>query len=179
MGSGCDIWGMETAAIDLELEKREILRRYRGLLRAAVHSRTAADRRAIRKAFDLALEAHKDMRRKSGEPYIYHPIGVARIVAEEMGLDTTSIVCALLHDTVEDTYMTLEDVGSLFGERERNIVDGLTKMSGVFEPGTSAQAENFRKMLLTLSNDVRVIQIRKSTRLNSSHEIPSRMPSSA
>jgi GTP pyrophosphokinase len=157
---------METAAIDLELEKREILRRYRGLLRAAVHSRTAADRRAIRKAFDLALEAHKDMRRKSGEPYIYHPIGVARIVAEEMGLDTTSIVCALLHDTVEDTYMTLEDVGSLFGERERNIVDGLTKMSGVFEPGTSAQAENFRKMLLTLSNDVRVILIKIADRLD-------------
>jgi GTP pyrophosphokinase len=157
---------METAAIDLELEKREILRRYRGLLRAAVHSRTAADRRAIRKAFDLALEAHKDMRRKSGEPYIYHPIGVARIVAEEMGLDTTSIVCALLHDTDEDTYMTLEDVGSLFGERERNIVDGLTKMSGVFEPGTSAQAENFRKMLLTLSNDVRVILIKIADRLD-------------
>ena len=166
MGSGCDIWGMETAAIDLELEKREILRRYRGLLRAAVHSRTAADRRAIRKAFDLALEAHKDMRRKSGEPYIYHPIGVARIVAEEMGLDTTSIVCALLHDTDEDTYMTLEDVGSLYGERERNIVDGLTKMSGVFEPGTSAQAENFRKMLLTLSNDVRVILIKIADRLD-------------
>jgi GTP pyrophosphokinase len=157
---------METAAIDLELEKREILRRYRGLLRAAVHSRTAADRRAIRKAFDLALEAHKDMRRKSGEPYIYHPIGVARIVAEEMGLDTTSIVCALLHDTDEDTYMTLEDVGSLYGERERNIVDGLTKMSGVFEPGTSAQAENFRKMLLTLSNDVRVILIKIADRLD-------------
>jgi len=157
---------METAAIDVELEKREILRRYRGLLRAAVHSRAAADRRAIRKAFDLALEAHKDMRRKSGKPYIYHPIGVARIVAEEMGLDTTSIVCALLHDTVEDTYMTLEDVGNLFGERERNIVDGLTKMSGVFEPGTSAQAENFRKMLLTLSNDVRVILIKIADRLD-------------
>lgn len=157
---------MEAAAIDLELEKNEILRRYRGLLRAAVHSRSAADRRAIRKAFDLALEAHKDMRRKSGEPYIYHPIGVARIVAEEMGLDTTSIVCALLHDTVEDTYMTLDDVGNLFGERERNIVDGLTKMSGVFEPGTSAQAENFRKMLLTLSNDVRVILIKIADRLD-------------
>lgn len=131
-----------------------------------MHSRSTADRRAIRKAFDLALEAHKDMRRKSGEPYIYHPIGVARIVAEEMGLDTTSIVCALLHDTVEDTYMTLEDVGNLFGERERNIVDGLTKMSGVFEPGTSAQAENFRKMLLTLSNDVRVILIKIADRLD-------------
>ena len=151
---------------DLEAEKKEILRRYRGLLRAAVHSRSAADRRKIRKAFDIALEAHKDMRRKSGEPYIYHPISVARVVAEEIGLDTTSIVCALLHDTVEDTYITLEDVEQLFGIKERHIVDGLTKMSGVFEPGTSAQAENFRKMLLTLSDDVRVILIKIADRLD-------------
>mgnify|MGYP000120823867 CR=1 FL=1 len=150
----------------LEAEKQEILRRYRGLLRAAVHSKDRASRRKIRKAFDIALDAHKDMRRKSGEPYIYHPISVARVVAEEMGLDTTSIVCALLHDTVEDTYMTLEDVEQLFGKQEREIVDGLTKMSGVFEPGTSAQAENFRKMLLTLSDDVRVILIKCADRLD-------------
>ena len=151
---------------ELEAEKQEILRRYRGLLRAAVHSKDRASRRKIRKAFDIALDAHKDMRRKSGEPYIYHPISVARVVAEEMGLDTTSIVCALLHDTVEDTYMTLEDVEQLFGRKEREIVDGLTKMSGVFEPGTSAQAENFRKMLLTLSDDVRVILIKIADRLD-------------
>lgn len=150
----------------LEAEKQEILRRYRGLLRAAVHSKDRASRRKIRKAFDIALDAHKDMRRKSGEPYIYHPISVARVVAEEMGLDTTSIVCALLHDTVEDTYMTLDDVEQLFGKKEREIVDGLTKMSGVFEPGTSAQAENFRKMLLTLSDDVRVILIKCADRLD-------------
>lgn len=151
---------------DLEAEKREILRRYRGLLRAATHSKDRASRKSIRKAFDIALEAHKDMRRKSGEPYIYHPISVARVVAEEMGLDTTSIVCALLHDTVEDTYLTLDDVQNLFGRKERNIVDGLTKMAGVFEPGTSAQAENFRKMLLTMSDDVRVILIKIADRLD-------------
>ena len=157
---------MTTPPIDLEAEKQEILRRYRGLLRAAKLSKSRADRRAIRKAFDISLEAHKDMRRKSGEPYIYHPISVARVVAEEMGLDTTSIVCALLHDTVEDTYLTLDDVEQLFGKREREIVDGLTKMSGVFDPGTSAQAENFRKMLLTLSDDVRVILIKLADRLD-------------
>ena len=157
---------MSTPSIDIEAEKKEILRRYRGLLRAAVHSKSTSDRRAIRKAFDIALDAHKDMRRKSGEPYIYHPISVARVVAEELSLDTTAIVCALLHDTVEDTYLTLEDVEQLFGKRERNIVDGLTKMSGVFDPGTSAQAENFRKMLLTLSDDVRVILIKLADRLD-------------
>ena len=152
--------------IDLEEEKKEILRRYRGLLRAAKNSKSREDRKAIRKAFDLALEVHSDQRRKSGEPYIYHPISVARIVAGELGLDTTSIVCALLHDTVEDTTLTLEDVEKEFGSKEKNIVDGLTKMSGVFEPGTSAQAENFRKMLLTLSNDVRVILIKLADRLD-------------
>ena len=157
---------MTTPPIDLEAEKQEILRRYRGLLRAAKLSKSRVDRRAIRKAFDISLEAHKDMRRKSGEPYIYHPISVARVVAEEMGLDTTSIVCALLHDTVEDTYLTLDDVEQLFGKRERDIVDGLTKMSGVFDPGTSAQAENFRKMLLTLSDDARVILIKLADRLD-------------
>ena len=152
--------------IDLEEEKKEILRRYRSLLRAAKNSKSREDRKAIRKAFDLALELHSDQRRKSGEPYIYHPISVARIVAGELGLDTTSIVCALLHDTVEDTSLTLEDVEKEFGSKEKNIVDGLTKMSGVFEPGTSAQAENFRKMLLTLSNDVRVILIKLADRLD-------------
>lgn len=151
---------------DLEEEKKEILRRYRGLLRAAKNSKSREDRKAIRKAFDLALDLHSDQRRKSGEPYIYHPISVARVVAGELGLDTTSIVCALLHDTVEDTSLTLDDVEENFGIKERNIVDGLTKMSGVFEPGTSAQAENFRKMLLTLSNDVRVILIKLADRLD-------------
>ena len=153
-------------AIDEEEEKREILRRYRGLLRAAERSKSSADRKRIRKAFDLALEAHKHMRRKSGEPYIYHPIAVARICAEELGLDTTSVVCALLHDTVEDTDISLDDIGTLFGEKERMIIDGLTKISGVFDHATSAQAENFRKMLLTLSDDIRVILIKLADRLH-------------
>ncbi|MEM7297499.1 MAG: HD domain-containing protein, partial [Bacteroidota bacterium] len=152
--------------VDLEAEKKEILSRYRGLLRSSSRSHTAAEKKRIRKAFDVALEAHKDMRRKSGEPYIYHPIAVARIVAQELGLDTTSIVCALLHDTVEDTYITLEDVENLFGKKERQIIDGLTKISGVFDHSTSAQAENFRKMLLTLSDDIRVILIKLADRLH-------------
>jgi len=152
--------------INPEEESKEILKRYRGLLRAANNSKSREDRKKIRKAFDLALEFHSEQRRKSGEPYIYHPISVAKVVAGELGLDTTSIVCALLHDTVEDTKLTLEEVENLFGKKERDIVDGLTKMSGVFEPGTSAQAENFRKMLLTLSSDVRVILIKLADRLD-------------
>ena len=152
--------------INPEEESKEILRRYRGLLRAAKNSKSREDRKKIRQAFDLALELHSKQRRKSGEPYIYHPISVAKVVAGELGLDTTSIVCALLHDTVEDTHLDLKEVGKLFGEKEMEIVDGLTKMSGVLEPGTSAQAENFRKMLLTLSSDVRVILIKLADRLD-------------
>ncbi len=100
--------------IDLEEEKREILRRYRSLLRVCNRSKTRSERAKIRKAFEVSVEAHKDMRRKSGEPYIYHPLAVAKIAAEELGLDTLAIVCALLHDTVEDTYITLEDIQNLF-----------------------------------------------------------------
>ncbi|MEY3397679.1 MAG: hypothetical protein RL220_273 [Bacteroidota bacterium] len=157
----------QTHTIDTEAEKREILGRYRGLLRACHRSRSRQDRARIRKAFDLALEAHKDMRRKSGEPYIYHPIAVARIAGEELSLDTTSIVCALLHDTVEDTDITLDDIQNLFGVKERVIIDGLTKISGVSDyTNSSDQAENFRKMLLTLSDDVRVILIKMADRLH-------------
>lgn len=158
---------MQKTEIDLEEEKREILRRYRALLRVCHRSKTRADKLRIRKAFEITLDAHKDMRRKSGEPYIYHPIAVAKIAAEELGLDTLSIVCALLHDTVEDTYITLDDIESLFGKKERVIIDGLTKISGVFDQQTtSQQAENFRKMLLTLSDDVRVILIKLADRLH-------------
>ena len=153
--------------IDLEEERREILRRYRGLLRVCHRSKSRADRARIRKAFEVAAEAHKDMRRKSGEPYIYHPLAVAKIAAEEIGLDTTSIVCALLHDTVEDTDITLDDVQNLFGKKERTIIDGLTKISGISDYGNSSdQAENFRKMLLTLSDDVRVILVKLADRLH-------------
>ena len=118
-------------AIDLEAEKKELLRQYRKLLRAAEHSKSHKDKKDIRKAFDIALEAHANVRRKSGEPYIFHPIAVAQICASELGLDTVSIVCALLHDTVEDTNVTLEDVDREFGEKERIIIDGLTKISGI------------------------------------------------
>tara|TARA_B100000768_G_scaffold83494_1_gene78995 strand:- start:13509 stop:15734 length:2226 start_codon:yes stop_codon:yes gene_type:complete len=151
---------------ELEEEKKEILRRYRGLLRSASKSISTSDKKTIRKAFDIALEAHSDMRRKSGEPYIYHPLAVARIVADEMGLDTVSIACALLHDTVEDTYITLEDIENVFDTKTKDIIDGLTKISGVFDHSTSAQAENFRKMLLTLSDDIRVILIKLADRLH-------------
>ena len=155
-----------TLVIDLEAEKQEILKRYRALLRACKPTMQRGDKKEIRKAFDMALESHKDMRRKSGEPYIYHPIAVAQIAAEEIGLGTTSIVCALLHDVVEDTDMTLDDIEREFGKKIAKIIDGLTKISGVFDNNSSLQAENFRKMLLTLADDVRVILIKLADRLH-------------
>lgn len=152
--------------IDLEAEKKEILKRYRALLRACKPTMQKGDKRMIRLAFDMALESHQDMRRKSGEPYIYHPIAVAQIAAEEIGLGTTSIVCALLHDVVEDTDITLEDIEREFGKKVTKIIDGLTKIAGVFDYNSSLQAENFRKMLLTLADDVRVILIKLADRLH-------------
>ncbi|MGN6396126.1 MAG: RelA/SpoT family protein [Mucilaginibacter sp.] len=157
---------MKELVIDVEAEKNEILKRYRALLRASKSTLQKGDKRMIRKAFEMALESHKDMRRKSGEPYIYHPIAVAQIAAEEIGLGTTSIVCALLHDVVEDTDMTLEDIEREFGKKVAMIIDGLTKISGVFDTNSSLQAENFRKMLLTLADDVRVILIKLADRLH-------------
>ncbi|MBK7887778.1 MAG: bifunctional (p)ppGpp synthetase/guanosine-3',5'-bis(diphosphate) 3'-pyrophosphohydrolase [Bacteroidetes bacterium] len=152
--------------LDPEGEKKEILKRYKALLKACKPNVDKSERKLIRKAFDLSLEAHKDMRRKSGEPYIFHPIAVAMIVAEEIGLGELSIVCALLHDVVEDTQYTLEDIERLFNKKVAGIVDGLTKISGVFDHTSSLQAENFRKMLLTLSDDVRVILIKIADRLH-------------
>lgn len=164
------------AAIDLEAEKKEILKAYRHLLRSTKRHQAKGDLQLIRKAFDVALEAHKDMRRKSGEPYIYHPLAVAEIVTSEIGLGAKSIVCALLHDVVEDTHITLDDVKNMFGERVATIVDGLTKISGVFDhtsATSSMQAENFRKMLLTLSSDVRVILIKLADRLHNMRTLDS------
>lgn len=155
-----------TLVIDIEAEKQEILKRYRALLRASKSTLQKGDKKEIRKAFEMALDSHKDMRRKSGEPYIYHPIAVAQIAAEEIGLGTTSIVCALLHDVVEDTDITLEDIEREFGKKSAKIIDGLTKISGVFDYNSSLQAENFRKMLLTLADDVRVILIKLADRLH-------------
>ena len=157
---------MKELVIDLEVEKTEILKRYRALLRACKSTLEKGDKRMIRKAFDMALESHAAMRRKSGEPYIYHPIAVAQIAAEEIGLGTTSIVCALLHDVVEDTDVTLDDIEREFGKKVAKIIDGLTKISGVFDTNSSLQAENFRKMLLTLADDVRVIVIKLADRLH-------------
>lgn len=157
---------MKELVIDLEAEKKEILKRYRALLRACRSTMQKGDKRMIRLAFNMALESHENMRRKSGEPYIYHPIAVAQIAAEEIGLGTTSIVCALLHDVVEDTNITLEDIEREFGKKVARIIDGLTKISGVFDYNSSLQAENFRKMLLTLADDVRVILIKLADRLH-------------
>ncbi|WP_166333860.1 RelA/SpoT family protein [Sphingobacterium chungjuense] len=157
---------MEEYVIDIEAENKEIRKRYRALLRACKPTLQRGDKQEIRRAFDLSLESHKDMRRKSGEPYIYHPIAVAQIAAEEIGLGTTSIVCALLHDVVEDTSMTVEEIEQQFGKKVARIIDGLTKISGIFDTNSSIQAENFRKMLLTLADDVRVILIKLADRLH-------------
>lgn len=158
---------------DLEQERKEILSAFKGLLRVTKDSRTRQETRMIRKAFDVAVEAHKDMRRKSGEPYIYHPISVARICAEEMGLGPIAVICALLHDTVEDTYITLEDIEELFGEQARKIIDGLTKIPEVFDESVSIQAENFRKMILTISDDLRVVLIKLADRLHNMRTLDS------
>lgn len=156
----------EIEGIDPEQEQREILKQYRSLLSVCRPGSSPEDRKKIRKAFNFALQAHKDHRRKSGEPYIYHPIQVAQIVVSEIGLGVTSVICSLLHDVVEDTEFTLSDISEYFGEEVARIIDGLTKISGIFDQTHSVQAENFRKMLLTLSDDVRVILIKLADRLH-------------
>ena len=164
---------MKIEGIDLEKERKEILSAFRGLLRVSKERRTRQETRMIRKAFDVAVEAHKDMRRKSGEPYIYHPIAVAKICSEEMELGATAVVCALLHDTVEDTHITLEDVEELFGSTVAQIIDGLTKIPEVFDENVSIQAENFRKMILTISDDLRVVLIKLADRLHNMRTLES------
>lgn len=149
-----------------EEEKREIIRRYRILLRHAKPLLKDGDAKLIKKAFNTSMEAHKNMRRKTGEPYIFHPLEVARICVDEIGLGTTSIIAALLHDVVEDTDWEIVDIEREFGKKIAVIIDGLTKISGVFDHGSSQQAENFRKMLLTLSEDVRVILVKLADRLH-------------
>ncbi|MEJ1242516.1 bifunctional (p)ppGpp synthetase/guanosine-3',5'-bis(diphosphate) 3'-pyrophosphohydrolase [Chryseolinea sp. T2] len=159
--------------IDAELEKKEIISRYRRLLRKAKPILKDGDAKLIKKAFTLSLDAHKDMRRKSGEPFIFHPLAVAEICVEEIGLGTTSIISALMHDVVEDTDIELADIERMFGKKIARIIDGLTKIRGVFEYGTSQQAENFRKMLFTLSEDVRVILIKLADRLHNMRTLDS------
>ena len=154
---------MTEAAI--EKENKEIAKQYKELLRISYQSLTDEDKKLIRSAFDIAVDAHKNQRRKSGEAYVFHPIAVAKIVASEMGLDAVSIASALLHDVVEDTEYTLADIERLFGETVARIVDGLTKIAHLKKDmNISQQAENFRKMLLTLNDDVRVIIIKIADR---------------
>lgn len=170
---------METVAqiprynLNEEQEKKLILREYRALLRALKTKLKPGDRKLIRVAFEMAAEAHKTMRRKSGEPYILHPIAVAKICVEEIGLGVRSTICALLHDTVEDTDITLEDVEREFGSEIARIVDGLTKISNVIDINASQQAENFKKILLTLTDDPRVILIKLSDRLHNMRTLDS------
>ena len=159
--------------IDIEKENREILNKYRALLRACKDKTNTKDKKDIRKAFNLAMQAHKGVRRKSGEPFIYHPVAVAHIAAKEIGLGTTSIVCALMHDVVEDTDYSLEDIDRIFGSKVARIIDGLTKIEDMFDKNLSLQAENFRKMLLTLSDDVRVILIKLADRLHNMRTLES------
>lgn len=149
-----------------EEEKKEILRHYRGLLRVLKTKLKPGDKILLRTAFEMAADAHKTMRRKSGEPYILHPLAVAKICVEEIGLGIRSTICALLHDTVEDTDITLEDINREFGSEIAKIVDGLTKISSVMDANSSQQAENFKKILLTLTDDPRVILIKLADRLH-------------
>ncbi|HPF11693.1 MAG TPA: RelA/SpoT family protein [Flavobacteriaceae bacterium] len=151
----------------IEEERKEIAKQYKQLLKISYRTLSSEDKKLIRSAFDVAVDAHKDQRRKSGEAYIFHPIAVAKIVASEIGLDATSIAAALLHDVVEDTSYTLVDIEQMFGETVARIVDGLTKISALeYQSDVSLQAENFRKMLLTLNEDIRVIIIKIADRLH-------------
>ncbi len=159
--------------LDEEQEKKEIVRKYRALSRALRPKIKKGDKELLRTAFEMAANAHKTMRRKSGEPYIFHPIAVAMICVEEIGLGVRSTICALLHDTVEDTDITLDDIKSEFGNEIAKIVDGLTKISTVMDTNSSQQAENFKKILLTLTDDPRVILIKLADRLHNMRTLDS------
>ncbi|MEZ7498893.1 RelA/SpoT family protein [Flavobacterium sp. Arc3] len=153
--------------IDIEKENKAIAQEYKELLRISYQTLSPEDKKLIRKAFDVAVEAHKEQRRKSGEAYIFHPIAVAKIVASEIGLGATSIAAALLHDVVEDTPTSVKDIERIFNPKVAQLVEGLTKISLVQKDmNVSMQAENFRKMLLTLNDDVRVILIKIADRLH-------------
>lgn len=161
---------------DLEQENKEILARYKDLITNTYRNLDEEQNKLIRKAFDIALDAHKDQRRKTGEPYIYHPIEVAKIVANEIGLGATSIACALLHDVIEDSDYTYEDLNKIFGKKIADIVNGLTKISVMNHQNISIQSENYRKLLLTLSEDFRVILIKIADRLHNMRTLDSMTP---
>jgi len=150
-----------------KIEEQELIQKeFETLINLCPRCQTEKGLKLVNKAFELARDAHKGVSRKSGEPYILHPLAVARIVAEEIGLGATGVAAALLHDVIEDTEYTYEDLEALFGEKVASIVDGLTKLSGVFDKNQSAQAENFRKLLLTMVEDIRVIIIKLADRLH-------------
>ncbi len=156
------------------VEKEALDKTFEELINGCHRCKSEEDKIQIHKAYELAFKAHENMRRKSGEPYLYHPLSVAKIAIDEIGLGTTSVICALLHDVVEDSDYTLEDIQLLFGDKVAKIIDGLTKISNVFDQGTnSIQAENFRKMLLTLSDDVRVILLKLADRLHNMRTLDS------
>lgn len=160
--------------VDEELERKEILYRYKRILSAVYNRTTKQERIMIRKAFTIANNAHSGVRRKSGEPYIYHPLEVARIAAEDLGLGYISLCCALLHDVVEDTEYTLEDIQNIFGDKVAYIVDGLTKIQDVFDYNTkSIQSENFKKILISMGDDVRVILLKLCDRLHNMRTLDS------
>jgi len=161
---------------DLEQENKEILARYKDLITNTYRNLDEEQNKLIRKAFDIALDAHKDQRRKTGEPYIYHPIEVAKIVANEIGFGATSIACALLHDVIEDSDYTYEDLQKIFGKKIADIVNGLTKISVMNHQNISIQSENYRKLLLTLSEDFRVILIKIADRLHNMRTLDSMTP---
>ena len=163
-------------AYNIEQENKEISARYKDLISNTYRTLDEENNKLIRKAFDIALDAHKDQRRKTGEPYIFHPIAVAKIVAEEIGLGATSIACALLHDVIEDSEYTYDDIKKIFGEKIATIVNGLTKISVMTNQNISIQSENYRKLLLTLSEDFRVILIKIADRLHNMRTLESMAP---
>ncbi len=163
--------------LEIEQENKAIAREYKELLSISYQTLNEDEKKLIRKAFDVAVEAHKEQRRKSGEAYIFHPIAVAKIVASEIGLGPTSIAAALMHDVVEDTAITIEDIERMFNPKIAKIVEGLTKISKMEpDPDVSLQAENYRKMLLTLNDDVRVILIKIADRLHNMQTMESMAP---
>ena len=165
---------MQNNNISPDTEDQMIEQAYQNLLNGYLSSNHRKKVEVIEKAFKFARDAHQGIRRRSGEPYIMHPIAVATIVNQEIGLGSTSISAALLHDVVEDTDYTVEDIEAQFGAKIARIVDGLTKISGgIFGDKASLQAENFRKLLLTMSEDIRVVLIKMADRLHNMRTLSS------
>lgn len=161
--------------MNLQTEEEKILiqTHFDDMIRNCTRCNSEEDLKLVQKAFNLANEAHKGVRRKSGEPYILHPIAVAKIVSQEIGLGSKAVACALMHDVVEDTDYTVEDIERIFGKKIASIIDGLTKITDVFDANSTIQAENFRKIILTLADDIRVILIKLADRLHNMRTLDS------